>query len=428
MPGRYDRSQRRQSRRTWNSRVSAARAVGVAGLTMLALALAACTSASTGAPGSSPALSTAPAATPTISAAAAVLPFDAPAKFTVRDGKIISASVIGAAHGTVLPGTVGADANSWVSDELPKAAAVYNVSATVRDSAGGVHTLALTLKIAAIPQVQKLLFSVTPLAGWTVGVNAPVVIRFLKPIGDRAAVESALVVTTTEPVVGSWHWVSSAEVHFRPEAPWPVHSKVDVAINLDGVKAGPTLWGTSNQHIAFSVGDAHLTVVDGKTDTFTVTNNGKKWAVWPTSLGRPEFVTRSGNYVVLAKSPTRQMTSCNANITCDKKNKNYYDLTVNLDVRLSWSGTFIHSAPWSVAHQGVDNVSHGCINLSPARATLYFGFARYGDLVTVKNTSRTAADLVAGGDPGMADWNVPWSTYVAASALGSEVTTGVITS
>ena len=68
------------------------------------------------------------------------------------------------------------------------------------------------------------------------------------------------------------------------------------------------------------------------------------------------------------------------------KNKNYYDLTVNLDVRLSWSGTFIHSAPWSVAHQGVDNVSHGCINLSPARAALYFNFARYGDLVTVKNT------------------------------------------
>ena len=126
---------------------------------------------------------------------------------------------------------------------------------------------------------------------------------------------------------------------------------------------------------------------------------------------------------MLAKTPTRRMTSCNAAITCDKNNKNYYDLEVDWDVRLSWSGTFIHSAPWSVKHQGVDNVSHGCINLSPARATAYFNWARYGDLVTVKDTSRTAADLVASGDPGMTDWNVSWASYVGRSALGSEITT-----
>ena len=84
------------------------------------------------------------------------------------------------------------------------------------------------------------------------------------------------------------------------------------------------------------------------------------------------------------------MTSCNANITCDPKNPNFYDLTVNWDARLTWSGTFIHSAPWSVAHQGRSNVSHGCINLSPSHAITYYRLAQYGDLVTVTGTSRNA--------------------------------------
>lgn len=397
-------------------------AVVLVGLVAAALALAACTSSSTPSLGA-PSQSASSVATPSITPAAAVLPFDVPAKFTVKDGKLVSASVVGAAHGTVLAGTVGADETTWVSDGLPTPAAVYNVSATVRDSAGAVHTLALSMRIAAIPSNEKLQYSVTPLSGWTVGVNAPVVIRFLKSVGDRAAVERALTVSSSVPVTGSWHWISSAEVHFRSQAPWPIHSKVSVGVDLLGVRAGAKLWGVSNQTIAFSIGDAHQTVVDGKADTLTVATNGKVWAVWPTSLGRPQFATRTGNYIVVAKTPTRRMTSCNASITCDKRNPNYYDLEVDWDVRLSWSGTFIHSAPWSVRHQGVDNVSHGCINLSPARAISYFNYSRYGDLITVKNTSRGPADLIAGGDPGMSDWNVSWSTYVAASALGSEVTT-----
>ena len=104
-------------------------------------------------------------------------------------------------------------------------------------------------------------------------------------------------------------------------------------------------------------------------------------------------------------------------------NPNFYDLTVNWDVRLTYSGTFIHSAPWSVRSQGVDNVSHGCINLSPAHAQAYYNLVRYGDLVTVTGTNRGPQDLIASGDPGMADWNLPFTTYAAASALGGAITT-----
>jgi lipoprotein-anchoring transpeptidase ErfK/SrfK len=417
------------ARTTTRRRLDRRRRTGavVAVVAAAALGLTACTSASNTSPGATKATATAAPVTPTISAGAAVLPFSVPATFTVHGGTLQSATVTGHLHGTPLPGHVGRTGTTWVSDQLPVPAATYDVHATVKDSAGGLHTLSVTLRIAAVPNSDKLLYSLTPLDGWTVGVNAPVVIRFLKPVQDRAAVEGALAVSSSQPVTGSWHWVNSSEVHFRPQNPWPANSKVEVAVNLAGVRAGPSLWGDSDQSVAFSVGDRHVTTVDGIKDTFTVTDNGRTWAVWPTSLGRPQFATRSGYYVVLAKLPTLQMTSCSASITCDKKSPNFYDLTVDWDVRLTYSGTFIHSAPWSVAAQGVDNVSHGCVNLSPARATAYFNFARYGDLVTVTGTSRTAADLVASGDPGMADWNLPWSTYAAASALGGQITTTALT-
>lgn len=140
--------------------------------------------------------------------------------------------------------------------------------------------------------------------------------------------------------------------------------------------------------------------------------------------GTTQFATRSGSYIVLDKTPEIEMTSCSVHIACAKSDPNYYDLKVMQDVRLTWSGTFVHAAPWSVAHQGVSNVSHGCINLSTARATAYYNLVRYGDLVTVDHTLRGPADLLAAQDPGMADWNTTWSSWVAGSALRVAVTTG----
>jgi lipoprotein-anchoring transpeptidase ErfK/SrfK len=242
-------------------------------------------------------------------------------------------------------------------------------------------------------------------------------------VSDEAAVERALTVYSGVPVVGAWHWVNPYEIHFRTEKAWPAHTRVRVTVGLSGVRAGPRMWGTESLTIDFATGDVHFTKVSGETHELSLYINGSHYATWPTSLGRPEFATRTGNYIVLSKDRTLHMTSCSAQITCDKSNPNWYDLPVDWDVRLTYSGTFIHSAPWSVAHQGVSNVSHGCINLSPSHATTYYGIARYGDLVTVTGTIRGPDDLVRGGDPGMADWNESWATYVAGSALGVEVTT-----
>lgn len=291
------------------------------------------------------------------------------------------------------------------------------------DAAGGTHDLTTAVHVRAVPNPERVTLTMQPDEGEVVGVGAPIVIRFDQHIADRAAVERALVLHTTTPLVGAWHWMNDQEVRFRPESYWPRGTTVALSVRLNGVRAGPQLWGGRDYHLTFSVGDSHITHVDGVTHTVTVTVNGKVTATWPTSLGRPDFATRSGTYIVLSKTPQIQMTSCSAKITCDKKNPNYYDLAVYWDVRLTWSGTFVHAAPWSVTEQGVANVSHGCVNLSPQHAQAFYQVAQYGDIVTVSGTSRNASDLVAGGDPGMYDWNQTWSQYVDGSALGAPVTT-----
>jgi len=331
-------------------------------------------------------------------------------------------------HGTrhTLPGSIKTDGVTWKSSVLPVAGSLYDVAVVATASGGSTRNLTASVRITQRPPSAQMGYSVTPSGNWTVGVNAPIVIRFSNSVTRKASVEQALHVASSKPVVGAWHWINSSEVHFRPKFSWPRHIKVRLTADLDGVRMNHTRYGAKDTVITFHVGDAHLTRVNGKTHKLTVYVNGKKTYVWPTSLGRPQFATRSGRYIVLSKTPTIQMTSCSAHITCDKTNPNYYDLTVLWDTRLTWSGTFIHAAPWSVAHQGVANVSHGCINLSTARGEAYYNIAQYGDLVVVTNTGRDPADLIRKGDPGMTDWNSTWTQWVKGSALGKPVTTSTL--
>jgi lipoprotein-anchoring transpeptidase ErfK/SrfK len=61
-----------------------------------------------------------------------------------------------------------------------------------------------------------------------------------------------------------------------------------------------------------------------------------------------------------------------------------YRLTVDYAVRISSQGLYVHSAPWAVPSMGVENVSHGCISVSPADAEWYFDTVNIGDPVIVQ--------------------------------------------
>jgi hypothetical protein len=83
-------------------------------------------------------------------------------------------------------------------------------------------------------------------------------------------------------------------------------------------------------------------------------------------------------------------------------------------MRVTWSGEFVHAAPWSTGDQGRDNVSHGCVGMSMSNAIWLFNQSTVGDIVKVVGSSRP---LEPGN--GYTDWNLSWSDWLAGSAVQS---------
>lgn len=351
--------------------------------------------------------------------------FGQPLALTVPNGTIDSVEVA-PEGGEPVEGQVGDDGSSWQSAAALTPGATYAVTVVASDTLGAEHTLTDSFAVSGVPDANRLTLSMQPTDGAVVGVGAPITIRFDQEVTERENVEQALHVASNPQVEGVWHWVSSQEVHFRPKEYWPSGTQVRLDLALNGVQAGPDLWGGRAYDLDFTVGKSQIATVDAATHSVTYSVDGTVAATWDTSLGAPEFATRNGTYIVLEKFETRQMTSCNANITCDPADPDYYDLEVPNSVRLTWSGTFVHSASWSEGSQGSENVSHGCINLSAANGATFFQLAQYGDIVTVANSTRGPEDLLQRGDPGMADWNLTWDQLVADSALGAPVTTDAL--
>jgi lipoprotein-anchoring transpeptidase ErfK/SrfK len=164
------------------------------------------------------------------------------------------------------------------------------------------------------------------------------------------------------------------------------------------------------------------------THEMTVTDNGRAIATYPISGGKPTDPTMAGVHIVLDRAAVVHMVSSTNGIPVNSPDG--YDELVYNDVHISDTGEYVHAAPWSVASQGHANVSHGCINLSPANALAFFGFSRVGDVVLVTGSPRPPVV----GDHGVMDWDTSWSAFTQThvnfpSILQSHVTasTGVIT-
>lgn len=349
------------------------------------------------------------------------VPYDAPVTLTVPAGDIRSATVT-PEGGDPLTGEVRDDGTSWVSEAPPEPGVVYQVVVTAADRFGDVHEFTSEFTAAAVPEGDRLTLAMQPGDGSTVGVGAPIIVTFDQEVTEREAVESHLQVSSNPQVEGAWSWVSAKEVHFRPRELWPAGTAVHLDLDLNGVQAGEDLWGGRAYDLDFTIGAEQIARVDAADHSISMEVDGEVVHTWDTSLGAPEFATRNGTYIVLEKQDKRRMTSCNATITCDENDPEFYDLEVDWAVRLTYSGTFVHSAPWSEGSQGADNVSHGCINLSAADGEQYYDMVRYGDVVTVENSTRGPDDLVERGDPGMIDWNRTWDQLLTDSATGAITT------
>jgi lipoprotein-anchoring transpeptidase ErfK/SrfK len=246
----------------------------------------------------------------------------------------------------------------------------------------------------------------------TVGVGMPIRVYFDDPVADKAAVESHLAVTTSTPTDGAWSWMNDSEVHFRPSSYWPPNTQVTLDANLYGVNFGDGIWGEKNRSVSFDIGAKHVSVADAGTHTLTVYDGDQLVQTYPMSAGSAENPTRNGPHVVTESYRNITMDSSTFGLAVDAPGG--YRADVEYAVRISNNGEFVHAAPWSVASQGNDNVSHGCINLSTDRAKWFFGFAQPGDVVEVKNS---VGPQLSRADGDIFDWTIGWEDWKAGSAL-----------
>ncbi|WP_433167976.1 L,D-transpeptidase [Kribbella sp. CA-247076] len=311
--------------------------------------------------------------------------------------------------GDAVAGSFNADKNQWTSVPQLEPGAAYTLTGSAEGTDGAVVPIKSTFR--TLKATKNLKASVAPLNGETVGVAMPIQIYWNNPVTDRAAVEKRLKVTTSVPVDGSWHWMSSKQVNYRPKNYWPAGTKVTVDIGTQGVNAGKGVWGSAGREISFSIGKSVVTKVDVKKHKMYVTINGKLARTIPITAGKSGFTTRSGAKVIMEKYPTKRMDARTVGI--QPGDPEYYDIhDVKWAQRVTSSGEFMHGAPWSSGSQGTENVSHGCVGMSLANGQWYFQQTLRGAPVIVTGTTRT---MEPGN--GWTDWNMTWAAYKAGSAL-----------
>jgi lipoprotein-anchoring transpeptidase ErfK/SrfK len=209
--------------------------------------------------------------------------------------------------------------------------------------------------------------SIQPANGAVVGVAHPVIVTFTGPVSDRAAAERAIKITAPNHMTGRFNWVDNNVVQWIPNGYWPAHSRIGVAVHA--LSTG------------FDTGDQVVGVASISQHTFTVSINDEVVRTMPASMGKPTRPTPMGNYTALSKERTVVMDSRTIGIPLSSSEG--YLITASYAVRVTWSGVYVHSAPWSVDSQGYANVSHGCINLSPDNAAWYFDTVHVGDPINV---------------------------------------------
>lgn len=329
-----------------------------------------------------------------------------PVTVQVADGKLSEVVLVDAA-GAPVPGVIAPDGRSWTNT----GPLVYDGHYRLRAEAfglGGPGTLVSNFATSSPGNLTKPYL--LPGDGDVVGIGQPVTVRFDENIPDRRAAQSAITVVTDPPVEGAFYWVNNREVRWRPEHFWAPGTTVTVDVNVFGRDLGKGLFGQVNQHAQFRIGDAMIATADDVTKQVTFERNGEVVMTMPTSMGKDGTPTDNGVYIIGDRFDHLVMDSSTYGVPVNSPQG--YRTPVDWATRMSYSGIFFHSAPWSLGDQGVRNVSHGCLNLSPANAKWIFDNTKRGDIVVVRNT----VGGILEGTEGLGDWNIPWATWKAGNA------------
>ena len=349
--------------------------------------------------------------TSNLPAAGKTVHVDATVRLTAKKGTFDSVTM-STLRGTPIKGTLSRDKTSWASTAALEPGTTYRVKSVAVDAHGRKLTQTKTFKSDPLTLDQQTFPSIAPLSGETVGVGMPVIVHFDVPVTDKKSIERHLHVTNTSGQKGAWHWISDYEVHWRPEQYWKPGTDVTVRADVNSVPAGNGIYGQTDNAATFHVGDSIISRVDVKAHQMKVYDNGRLLRTMPISAGKPGFITRSGIKVIVEKKPKMVMDA--ATVGIPKNSPNYYKLKVLWDMRVTYSGEFLHAAPWSDSSHGVANVSHGCVGMSTADAKWLFNLTHgRGDVVEV-----TGSDRHMTLTNGYGDWNESFSQYATGSALG----------
>lgn len=328
-----------------------------------------------------------------------------------KQGQVTAASLYagdnpakGAIKGTITGGT-------WVASQLLEPGTTYHLDVNGLNEDGKTAKVTRTFTTQALTLKQQTYPSIAPLAGETVGVGMPVIVKFDLPIKNRALFERKMRVESDPTVDGSWSWISDYEVHYRPKHYWPAGTKVRVILDVNSLPAGNEVYGQKSQDISFKIGRSVVSQVNVSTHKLTVNIDGKDARVIPVTTGDAGHQTREGTKVIMEKFSTVDMDAASTGV--DSTDPGYYNIKdVRWAMRLTNSGEFLHAAPWSVGSQGFANVSHGCTGMSTANAAWLYSQSKRGDVVRYVNSTRPMEQ-----GNGYSDWNLSWDDWTKRSAL-----------
>jgi lipoprotein-anchoring transpeptidase ErfK/SrfK len=312
--------------------------------------------------------------------------------------------------GDPVTGTLNASRTVWHSRWALDVSRRYTVTATAAGRSGGPVTR--TSSFRTFKPKKTFTAKLIEGSGQTYGVGMPIVLEFDQPIRDRAAVERALQVKTSRPVVGSWYWDDQCRVaplclYFRPRHYWKPRTRVSFTGHLDGVEGAPGVYGHHTLTQRFTIGQSLIADVSTSAHDMKLYRAGKLIATWPISSGRPGDDTPNGTYLTIEKGNPVDMVGPG------------YNIEVPWSVRITWSGDYLHDAYWSVGDQGFSNVSHGCVNMSPANAQTYYEMSNPGDPVKITGSPRAGT-----WGNGLTVWFLSWRRWLRGSALHEAVRAG----
>lgn len=308
-------------------------------------------------------------------------------------------------------GEISDDGTTWTATEPLEPSATYRIKTVAVDAEGRTLREKHRFRSENLSLDEQTYPNMIPLEGETVGVGMPVIIQFDVPVSDKASIERHLSIESEPKVHGTWHWYSDTEVHFRPRNFWKPGSEVTVHADVNSVDAGNGIYGQLDRTMSFEVGSrvvSKIFVNQHKMKTFI---NGSLARVIPVSAGMEGYETRRGTKIIMEKFESKRMDAATTGVS--RNDPEYYNIAnVKWAMRVTYSGEFVHGAPWSVGSQGDANVSHGCVGMSLTDAKWLYDRSTRGDVVKVYGTDR---EIEPGN--GWTDWDISYAEYKEGSAL-----------